>query len=140
MNVSTKKKNEFDKVLKIFNQNNMVLDIDQLRNIFLSEYYDSFLLHIDNNISHLLKQYENFYLHIDISMTSLSDLYYYDKIIEFAKILHKYTLKLPKIFIYESSIIFTNLIELINNSLQCNVSKKIIFQSKSDFEKKMNFN
>ena len=140
MNLSIKKKNEFDKLFKIFNENNIILEVEQLRNIFFSEYYESFLLYINSKISLMVDKYEKFYLHIDISSFGISDLYYYNKILEIAKILHEYTLKLPNIFIYESSIIFTNLIELINNSLQYNISKKIIFQNKLDLEKKMNFN
>lgn len=140
MNLSIKKKNEFDKIFKIFNENNVILEVELLRNIFFSEYYESFLLYINSEIFQIVDKYEKFYLHIDISLFGISDLYYYNKILEVAKILHKYTLKLPNIFIYESTIVFTNLIELINNSLQYNVSKKIIFQNKLDLEKKMNFN
>lgn len=138
--ISKKKKDEFNKIFFFIDDNNILLNIELFRKLFESDYYLYFLEYIKKKIDEIICHNYNgyFYLHINIATFVISDLYYYDKILLFAKILHEYTNKLISIYIYESSYIFTNLINMINNSLSFEVDKKIIFENKENFNSKFN--
>ena len=98
------------------------------RNLLNSDYFDNFINHTDLKISNLLEKFNIFFIHIDVSNFNSNDLLNYNKIFAFSKILNKYTTKLNKIYIYNSSYLFSNLINLIGNSLNMNLSTKIIYK------------
>lgn len=132
MNISKKKKNEFDEIFNLFSNNDFFLDIEKFRQLYNSDFFNHFLLHVDDKIKSLLEKNNHFILHIDINLFNLADLNNYDKILEFAKILHKYTLNLSAINIYNSSYLFKNLINMLSSSLNFNINNKIIFQKKNE--------
>lgn len=134
MNVSKKKKNEFDMIFKLFNTNNFYIDVKLFENLFVSDFYETFLLHTDNKINDLLKNTNNIILHVDINQLSLKGTYHYDKIIQFCKILHKYTLQIINIMIYGNSTLFKNIICLINLTFGIDVNNKIIFNDDLKFK------
>lgn len=138
LNISKKKKDEFNNIFKLVNINDIVLDIDLCRKIIDSDFYEHFINHTKNKIETIVQDNNIFYLHIDISSFSISDLYYYDKILIFAQMIHIFTDKLLEIYIYGSSYIFTNLTHMINNSLNFDISKKLIFENKQKFNDKFN--
>ena len=114
-----------------------MLNIDLYRKLFDSDYYEHFLNYSKTKIEKITND-NIFYLHINIRTFIMTDLYYYDKILEFAKLLHQFTDKLLNIYIYESSYIFINLIKMINNSLNFEINNKIIFDSQDNFNSKFN--
>lgn len=138
--ISKKKKDEFDKIFFSIDDNNILLNIELFKKLFESDYYKYFLEHIKKKIEKIINNNPDgyFYLHINIETFVISDLYYYDKILLFAKLLHEYTNKLLSIYIYESSYVFTNLINMINCSLGFEINKKIIFDNKTNFDSKFN--
>lgn len=133
MEISKKKKKEFDEIFKFISKNDFYINIELFRNLYISDFFEHFLLYVENKINDALKINDTIIIHINISVISIEDTYYYDKIIEFIKYLHKYTNNIKKIFIYGSSIFFNNFIYLINLSLGININEKIIFTD--DFDK-----
>ena len=133
MNISKKKQKEFDKLFSLVNKNNFVIDVNLLRELFNSDYYEHFIQYAEDKIKNILLNEKNFNIHIDINSFGLSDLYHYDKILQFAKLLHIFTDNLLNIFIYESSYLFVKLVSLLNNSLNVDINKKIIFETKKTF-------
>ena len=130
MHISKIKKKEFDTIFKLFGYNNFYIDIKLFRNLFESDYYEYFLSYIDNKINELLKTSNDINIHTDIKHLLIQDTYYYyDKIIKFCKLLHKYTTNIKKIIIYGSSSSFNNIISLINLTLGINIYEKIIFSN-----------
>lgn len=130
MEISRKKKMEFDNILKndTVNFNEFFLDVDLFRNLLNSDYFDNFINHTDLKISNLLEKINIFFIHIDVNNFNSNDLLNYQKIFAFSKILNKYTTNLNKIYIYNSSYLFSNLINLIGDSLNMNLSTKIIYK------------
>jgi hypothetical protein len=126
LKISRKKKSEFDLIFELKDINNFYLEIDLFRKLFKSDFFDNFILHIQNNIDKLLETQDNFFIHININTLCLSDLINYDKIIIFSKILHEYTNKIKNIYIYGSSYLFNNFINIISSTLNFDISKKII--------------
>lgn len=138
VNISKKKKEEFDNIFYEFNSNNILLDTELFKKMFNSDFYDIFMDYINDKITRIINTHNIFYLHVNISFINLSDLYYYDKILLFAKLLHKYTKQLVNIYIYGSSVIFENVIQMINTSLDYNINNKLIFESKNNPNIKIN--
>ena len=138
MSVSKKKQNEFDLIFLPVDNCNFLLDINLLRNLFNSDYYGYFIEYIKNKIKIIVLNNNNFNLHIYINSSNTSDLYYYDKIIIFVKLLHEYIDNLANIYVYESSYLFVNLISLLSNSLNIDINKKIIYESKENYKSKFN--
>jgi hypothetical protein len=139
MEVSRKKKSEFDCVFRLGNDNNFFLNIELLRKLFSSDFFEAFVMYIETKITESLKSFNDFNLHIDTNLICTGDLLEYDKILTFSKMLHKFTDKLKQIYIYNSSILITNLIYLLNASLNVDITKKIIFSStikKTEFDNK----
>ena len=101
--------------------------------MFDSDYFEHFINYTENKIYNLVSNGIKFYLHINIKSVCVFDLYYYDKILKFAELIHKFTENLINIYIYESSNIFLNLIPLLNNSLKIDINRKIIFESKNNY-------
>lgn len=62
---------------------------------------------------------------------------YYEKILEFAKLLHEFIDRI-NIVIYESSYIFINFTHMINSSLNVEIDKKLIFDNIENFNSKFN--
>ena len=128
MEISKKKKSEFDNVIKLENHNNFILDIEQLRKLFSSDFYEKFVFYVETKVSDIVKIYGEFYLHIDTNLLCMNDLLEYNKILIFSNMLHKFTLNLKQIYIYNSSSLITNLIYLINTSLGTDITQKITFK------------
>jgi hypothetical protein len=137
LGISKKKQDEFDKIFFQLDACNLMLNIELFRKLFDSDYYEHFLNYSKNKIEKITND-NIFYLHINIRTFLISDLYYYDKILEFAKLLHQFTDKLLNIYIYESSYIFINLIKMINSSLNFKIDKKLIFDNIENFNSKFN--
>ena len=129
MNISKRKKKEFDDIFKLIGKNDFYIDIELFKNLFISDFYEHFLLHIENKITDTLKITNTIIIHANISAMSIDDTFYYDKIITFVKLLHKYTKNINKIYIYGSSLIFNNVINLINLTLKIDINEKIIFSN-----------
>lgn len=138
MNISKKKKAEFDDIFKSIYKDNFFIDIDLFRNLFTSDFYEIFLLYIDDKINETIKTSDTIILHTNINSLLLQDTYYYDKLIKFAKLLHKYTLKIKKIIIYGHSILVDNIIKLINMALGINIYDKIIFSNETSYVNETN--
>ncbi len=136
MSISKKKQNHFDKIFILVQDNHYILDIELFRKLFDSDNFDIFINYIKNKIVNLSedKKYR-FNLHVNSYSFSLSDLYYYQKILQFAKLLNEFTETISNIYIYECSYIFTNLILQLNNSLGIDSNSKIVFESKDKFNK-----
>lgn len=130
MEVSKRKKAEFDNIFKQIGSNDIFINIKLFRNLFDSDFYDNFLYHVDNKIKKMLETTNVIILHSDIKNMSIQDTYYYDKIMNFAKVLHKYTLNITKIIIYNNSSVFENIIKLISLTLGTNINDKIHFSNK----------
>mgnify|MGYP001090054673 CR=1 FL=1 len=129
INISKKKKAEFDEIFKLIDKENFFIDINLFRNLFESDFYEHFLSYVENKMSETLKTTDMIILHTNIHSLSVQDTYYYNKIILFAKTLHKYTNDIKKIILYGSSTLIINLIKLINVALGTNVSDKIFFSN-----------
>jgi hypothetical protein len=127
MSISRKKKAEFEKILFLKDNNNFYLDIISFRKLFDSDFLIFFYEFLDEKINEVLKNCSEFYFHICIESLSLSDMYSYDKILNFAKILHKYTEFLPKIYLYGSSGFMSKFVLMISSSLNFDINKKLIF-------------
>lgn len=127
MNISKKKKQEFDNIFKSIGSNNFFIDINLFRNLFESDFYEHFLLYVDEKIKESLKLSNEIILHSNINLISVKDTYYYSQILEFSKLLHKYTKNIIKIIIYGSSSLFCNFVKLINLTLGINIYDKIVF-------------
>jgi hypothetical protein len=136
-NVSKKKQEEFDKIFYQIDTYNVMIDIDLFRKLFQSDYYKYFLHYLKTKIEKIT-QNNIFNLHINIHTFVISDLFYYDKILEFAKLLHQFTDKLLNIYIYKSSNIFINLINMINSSLNLDLNNKLIYDNIENFNSKFN--
>lgn len=136
MLISKKKKEEFDEIFILVDTNNVVLNINLFRKLFNSDFYEYFIEYIKNKIETITINNNIFDLHIDIRTFNLSDLYYYEKILKFAQLLHEFTEKLHKIYIYDSSSIFTNFIYMLNQSLNFDITKKLIFENIQNFNSK----
>ncbi len=108
------------------------MNIELLRNIFNSDYFGNFIIHIKNKIKKLLEFESKFNIHLNISSFNMYDLYSYEKILQFANTLHIFTENLEHIFIYESSQLFSNLISMLNKSIGTNIDKKIKFFPKNE--------
>jgi hypothetical protein len=130
MNISKKKEKEFDNIFNQVEINNVIINIDFLRKLFDGDFYDHFITHVKNKIKQIIKNNGVFYLHINISSFNLSDMYYYEKILIFSRLLHEFTNELLKIYIYGSSVLFTNLIYMVSNSLNFDIMRKIYFENK----------
>lgn len=135
--LSKKKQEEFNKIFFQLDNSNLMLNIELFRKLFDSDYYEHFMNYSRSKIE---KNMQNniFCLHINIKTFSVSDLFYYDKILQFAKLLHEFTGRLLNIYIYESSYIFINLIQMISSSLNFEINKKIIFDNIENFNSKFN--
>lgn len=129
MNISKKKKMEFDNIFKSIDNENFFIDINLYRKLFESDFHEHFLSYVDLKIAEILeiKNSHTIILHTDINTLIMQDTLSYEKIIQFAKVLHKYTLNISKIIIHGKSILFTNFIKLINMALGTNVNEKILF-------------
>lgn len=132
LEISKKKKEEFDKVFYQIDSVNVSIDIDLLKKIIDGDYYEHFLNYLEIKINKITEN-NIFYIHIDIKTFNVSDLFYYDNIVKFANILHKYTDKLKYIYIYNSSYIFNNLIHMIANTLNVPINNKIIYDEMENF-------
>ncbi len=129
MDISKKKKKEFDEIFKYIGNDDFYIDIELFRNLYISDFYEHFLLYTENKINELLKITDTIMIHINISIMSIEDTYYYDKIITFIKLLHKYTKNIQKIFIYGSSSLFSSFVSLVNLTLGMNIYEKLIFSN-----------
>lgn len=132
MNISKKKKEEFDDIFNLIKDGNIYINIDLFRNLFESDFFDHFLLHVDTKLQQILKASETIILHTEINQLLIQDTYYYSKIIDFCQLLHKYTINITQIIIYGSSSLFHNFAKLINIALKTNIYNKIQF-SKEQF-------
>ena len=130
MEVSKRKKTEFDNIFKQIGPSDIFINIQLFRNLFDSDFYDNFLYHVDNKIKKMLETTDVIILYSDIKSMLIQDTYYYDKIMGFAKVLHKYTLNITKIIIYNNSSVFENIIKLICLTLGTNINDKIYFSDK----------
>jgi len=130
MEVSKRKKAEFDNIFKQIGPSDIFINIQLFRNLFDSDFYDNFLYHVDNKIKKMLETTDVIILYSDIKSMLIQDTYYYDKIMGFAKVLHKYTLNITKIIIYNNSSVFENIIKLICLTLGTNINDKIYFSDK----------
>jgi hypothetical protein len=140
MNISKKKKAEFDDIFKLIYKDNFFIDIDLFRNLFDSDFYDNFLLYVDEKMNETIKTTDTIILHTNINSLLIQDTYYYDKLIRFANLLHKYTINIKKIIIYGSSILVDNIIRLINMALGINIYEKIFFSNDSTYNIDSNHN
>jgi hypothetical protein len=138
MNISKKKKENFDNIFNLVDSNNIVFDIELFRKLFSSDFFENFIIYTKNKIETIVTNNNIFYLHINISLCSVSDFYNYDKILKFAQLLHEFTDKLNKIYIYGNSSIFENFIYMISNSLNYDLTKKIIFENLENYYSKFN--
>jgi len=139
-NISKKKKAEFDEIFKLIDKENFFIDIKLFRNLFESDFYEHFLFYIENKINEIIKIEPTIILHTNINLLSIKDTYHYNKIIKFAKVLHKYTNNIKKIIFYGNSTLIVNFIELINAFLKINISDKIFFSNDALFSSKSNKN
>ena len=130
MSISKKKQNEFNNIFKLFDINNFYIDIKMLRNLFESDFYEHFLSYVENKLIKLLETSNVIILHININSLIIQDTYYYDKIIKFSKLMHKYTSYIKKIILYGNSPLFMNLMKTVNITLGINIHDKIIFSDK----------
>jgi hypothetical protein len=135
-NISKKKKAEFDEIFKLIDEGNFFIDINLFRNLFESDFYEHFLSYIENKMDETIKINHIIILHTNINSLSIQDTYHYDKIIKFAKVLHKYTNNIKKIIFYGSSTLVINFIKLINAALGINISNKIFFSNDNLFTSK----
>lgn len=133
MNISKKKKAEFDNIFKLVKDGNFLININLFRNLFESNFYNNFLEHINNKILEHIKNNNIIILHIDINSLSIKDTYYYEKIINLSKILHIYTNNIKNIIIYGKSTLILNLIKIINVALETNISDKIIYSKENTY-------
>ena len=130
MNISKKKKEEFNKILFFINSNNILLNIDLFRDKLInSDFYEIFLNYTKNKFESMVENHEFYYLHLNINSLILSDLCHYEKIYKFIALLHEFGDKLLNIYIYGNSNIFTTLISMINKSLDINIHKRLIFKN-----------
>lgn len=140
MNISKKKKAEFDEIFKLIDKGNFFIDIDLFRNLFKSDFYEHFLSYVENKMNETIKITDIIILHTNIHSLSVQDTYYYDKIILFAKILHRYTNNVQKILLYGNSSLIVNLIKLINVTLGTNINDKIFFTNDNLYKLKGSVN
>lgn len=141
MNISKKKRAEFDEIFKLIDKGNFSIDVNLFRNIFESDFFDHFITHIENKITDEIKTNNIIILHTNINSLSIQDTRHYDRIMIFVKTLHKYTNNIKKIMLYGSSSIILNVIKMINTALDSNVSNKIFFcgdnmHKSNDFDNK----
>ena len=135
MNISKKKKEEFDNIFNLIEDCNIYINIDLFRNLFESDFFEHFLLYVDKKLQNILQVSKKIIIHTDINMLLIQDTYYYSKIIDFCQILHKYTTNITQIIIHGSSSLFHNFAKFINFALKTNIYDKIIF-SKEQYIKK----
>lgn len=128
-NISKKKKAEFDEIFKLIDEGNFFIDINLFRNLFESDFYEHFLYYIENKMDETIKINPIIILHTNINLLSIQDTYHYDKIIQFAKILHKYTNNIKKFIFHGSSTLIVYFINSINISLGTNLNNKIFFSN-----------
>ena len=136
IDISKKKKAEFDEIFKLIDEENFFIDINLFRNLFESDFYEHFLSYVENKMNEIIKITDTIILHIKIHSLSVQDTYYYDKIIIFAKILHRYTNNVKKIILYGNSTLIVNLIKLINVTLGTNMNDKIFFTNDNLYKSK----
>lgn len=127
MEISKKKKSEFNNIFRLEDNNKFIIDIDLFRKIFLSDFYENFIIYTETRIIELLKNFEEFNIQVDTSTFTANDLLEYNNILIFSKMLHKYGMNLKNIYIYNSSYLVMNLINLLNTSLNIDSIQKIIF-------------
>ena len=139
-NISKKKKAEFDEIFKLIDEENFFIDINLFRNLFESDFYEHFLSYIENKMDDKIKINPVIILHTNINLLSIQDTYHYDKIIQFAKILHKYTNNIKKFIFYGSSTLILYFIDLINKSLGSNLNNKIFYSNDDLFISESNSN
>lgn len=137
LNISKKKIEEFDKILLEIDSNNLLIDINLFRKLFESDFFEHFLHYSKNKLEKISKN-NNLFLHINIDLLGISDLYFYDKILSVAKLLHEFTDNILLIHIYGNSYIFNNLLSTISNSINFDISKKLIFNNIENFNSKFN--
>lgn len=133
--ISKKKQEEFNKIITIFNNNNIYFDIILVRNLYSSDFFIYFVNYTEDIINKLIENNKKIILHIDTGLLCVSDLYNYDNILIFVKMLHKYTNFISNIVLYNSSIIFEKLSNLISISLNSDISTKFIFDKTQIFDK-----
>ncbi len=132
LNISKKKKNEFGEIFKLFENNNFYIDIELLKKMFDSDFFEQFLLYLDDKIKNLLKNFDIIIFHLDINKIHITDTYYYDKIVKLSKLLHNFSNNIKQIIIYGNSSLFGNFIKIIEMTLKINIHDKIVF-NKKDF-------
>lgn len=140
INISKKKKAEFDEIFKLIDNGNFFIDIDLFRNLFESDFYEHFLSHVENKMNETIKITDEIILHANINSLSVQDTYYYDKIILFAKMLHKYTNNIKKFMLYGSSSLIGNFIKIINITLGTNMNDKIFISNDNLYKSKNSVN
>lgn len=133
MSISKKKKAEFDEIFKLIDENNYFIDLNLYRNLYESDFYEHFLSHIDNKMNIIIKTTNTIILHANINSLTIQDTYHYDKIIQFSKLLHKYTNNIIKIVLCGNSPLIINFIKLISAALGSNISNKIFFCNDDTF-------
>ncbi len=133
MSISRKKKGEFEKILFLKNNNNFYLDILSFRNLFDSDFINFFYEFMDEKINKVLKTCSEFYFHICIESLSFFDMCNYNKILNFAKVIHKYTEKIPKIYMYGSSNFVNRFVLMLSSSLKFDISNKLIFMEATKY-------
>lgn len=126
-NISKKKKAEFDEIFKLIDKGNFFIDINLFRNLFESDFYEHFISYVENKMNETIKKTDVIIIHTNIELLSVQDTYYYDKIILFAKMLHKYTNNIQKFMLYGSSSLIGYFIKIINIALETNLNDKIFF-------------
>ena len=131
--LSKKKILEFNNIFKLYGQNEFVIDINLVRKIFESDFFQSFLTHINNLILDIIEKEKTVILHINVESFEISDLIYYDKIYEMTKTINNHTNKITNTYIYGCSVLTSQIITMLSNSLEHNKGGEILFLPISDF-------
>jgi hypothetical protein len=134
--ISKKKLTEFKNIFKLYDSNNIILEIELLKKMFDSDFFNNILDYINYLVNDITQNQKHIFLHININSLSIADLYNYDKILEIAQILHNYAGQIHSIFIYGNTSICLKIISMISNSLGYNINNKIIFLSIEEFNSK----
>ena len=127
LTISKKKQSQFDLIFVLREDDNFFININLLKNIFDSDFYEHFIMYIEEKIKNFIKNKTNFSIYANLDDFNIGICMYYSQILQFAKMLHTYSENLTKIFLTGSSSIFSNFVSMLSSSLGYDISKKITF-------------
>ena len=127
---------KFENTFKCVNENNYLLDVELFLVLADGFYYNNFLNYINDKITKY--QINNNFINIHINAKNIKLFDFIDEqkaILKFVDLLYKFIDTITIIYIYESTYIFTQIINLIIQAIGIDIRHKLVYIDKFNLDK-----